>query len=357
MIVSPARPQTNQGATSTAMGTSVSNPSSVKSGRIQSLDTLRGLAILLVVAGHYLPERIEPRALAEFVSTWRVGGVMLFFLISGFLIEQTLAKEIDPVVYLLRRIFRIAPAYWVSLPIIVGIEMASGHPVTPVHVAVINALLLQDILASPLMNGVFWTLLIETKFYLIAPVIVRLGSWATGLIPFVVLLVNGAILARRTEASNLLNYANICFVGMNFSLWHRGLISDGRLAALVFATSGSMLFFPNYFPLGHAAFMLLNSGLLALALTKRFHIGPVAFLGKISYSWYLYHTALGYPLFAFLAHHDSLIPGWLTIPVVIAITILASWVSYVIVERPAIPLGRRLDDQWSAYRTHAGVAV
>ena len=94
--------------------------------RIPQLDGLRGIAILLVIALHYLNDS-EHGAFGSFLyrfgCAFRLGwaGVDLFFVLSGFLIGGILLEARESVNYFrtfyLRRCFRILPIYylWVTL--------------------------------------------------------------------------------------------------------------------------------------------------------------------------------------------------------------------------------------------------
>jgi peptidoglycan/LPS O-acetylase OafA/YrhL len=83
--------------------------------RNQSLDLLRGIAILLVIAHHYIPPQRE--------SILHVGGmgVDLFFVLSGYLICNLLFSEIKATGsvqigrFLIRRSLKIYPAFYVFL--------------------------------------------------------------------------------------------------------------------------------------------------------------------------------------------------------------------------------------------------
>src|SRR5271168_1850806 len=86
---------------------------------LAALDALRGVAILLVVIGHYLPGRVIGGTFGEILGPWAVGGVILFFMLSGFLIERNLSHGVSPIRYALRRMFRILPAYWLSIVVLI----------------------------------------------------------------------------------------------------------------------------------------------------------------------------------------------------------------------------------------------
>jgi peptidoglycan/LPS O-acetylase OafA/YrhL len=202
--------------------------------RIGALDSIRGIAILFVLVGHYLPFNLVQGSAALILSPFAQGGVILFFLLSGFLIDNNLARDGNLARYSLHRVFRIIPAYWVALAVILVFEgFITRERLFSAREVAINALLLNDIILAALMSGVFWTLLIESRFYIAAPVVKRLGERATFLLPFALVLLNLAVLATRHQSSNLLTYITYCFVGMQFSLWRRGEISLPQLAVVI----------------------------------------------------------------------------------------------------------------------------
>jgi peptidoglycan/LPS O-acetylase OafA/YrhL len=320
-------------------------------GRLTALDAVRGLAIVLVVMGHYLPGRLFEGLTATIVGPFALGGVTLFFMLSGFLIERHLTHDGHLIRYAMRRIMRIFPAYLICLAVIFTLDritqQAAGWTARDIAG---NAMLLQDVLGVPLMSGVFWTLLVETKFYAIAAFVMRAGTTATRIAPYLVIAANTMIYARRGEASNLLTYMTFCFVGMQFGPWSRGHLSTRTIALLIAVTAATSGLFVNYFKVGVSLFVLIDAAIIWLALQIPFKAAPLPFLGSISYSWYLYHAAIGYPLMTGIAVwlKDTSLP---TAPISIAAGVLATlaiaWVSYTIIETTGVRLGRALEQHWT----------
>jgi len=314
---------------------------------LAALDALRGLAIVLVVIGHYLPGRVVGDPLAQVLRPWAVGGVVLFFLLSGFLIGRNLAHGNSTIGYALRRVFRILPAYWGSLVLLILLhrlilkETDFGSP----RDTFFNALLLQDFGNAPLFNPAFWTLLIEAKFYILAPFLVLGGKRVIQFAPYLAIVANGAILARRAEASNLLTYLTFCFLGMNFELWYRKKLSSKTLSLLVVCAAISIGIYSPYYNIGLTLFGLINGGLLALGLSYGPHLRLQAFIfiGALSYSWYLYHGGLGYPLMTGLETSHWLASPLISTVIGVVVTLFAAWLSYRLIEQPGISLGRRLE--------------
>ncbi len=101
------------------------NPKPNHLNKINSVNYLRGIAVLIVMVHHLLfcynarwyvikdilkfPDRTLQMSLLE-ITGWVGGsfGVAVFFLISGFVIPLTLARQ-SSIVFLIRRVFRIYP--------------------------------------------------------------------------------------------------------------------------------------------------------------------------------------------------------------------------------------------------------
>lgn len=92
--------------------------------RIPSLDSLRAVAIMMVIAQHLSSGHTI--AMLDYLWRFQFGdlGVRIFFVISGFLITSLLRKEfrkngrIDLSRFYLRRALRIFPAYYTFLAIL-----------------------------------------------------------------------------------------------------------------------------------------------------------------------------------------------------------------------------------------------
>ncbi len=148
------------------------------SSRVPSLDGLRAVAILLVIAGHVTDRTIH-------TGGWRTGlldraaplGVDLFFTISGFIITSLLLRErrqtgeIHLWRFYARRAVRLWPALWV-LVLVTGLLGAIGV-YTIRATDILGALLfINDYLVGPQHAMVLyhtWSLAIEEQFYLIWP--------------------------------------------------------------------------------------------------------------------------------------------------------------------------------------------
>jgi peptidoglycan/LPS O-acetylase OafA/YrhL len=155
------------------------------SGRIAFLDGLRGVAILLVVLFHAYARWPEFYPYGDrfvgnpFVDT-RVDGVLLFFVISGFVILMSLEASAGFFGFLYRRWLRLFPAMLVASIVVYGLaHLIDGWPrgrVEPVNLLPGLTLLGEDVWmrltgrsweAVASLEGAFWSLYVETRFYLI----------------------------------------------------------------------------------------------------------------------------------------------------------------------------------------------
>ena len=159
--------------------------------RVKELDGLRALAILLVVAWHYLGAGDGPSSIP-----WRVfivgrTGVDLFFVLSGYLITHILlANRQSPNFFSAfygRRSFRILPIYFVMVFIyLIGRQLSGSAPILfggtlPWWSYVIGLqniwMTIQQTYGAAWLAGT-WSLAVEEQFYLIFPLVVYfLPSW------------------------------------------------------------------------------------------------------------------------------------------------------------------------------------
>ena len=76
--------------------------------RYNALDSIRGLAALFVMLGHYLPCKLVPWNF--FLSGSE--SVIMFFMLSGFVLSNLLFNNKTTYYeYIIRRVFRIYPVY------------------------------------------------------------------------------------------------------------------------------------------------------------------------------------------------------------------------------------------------------
>lgn len=180
------------------------------------LDLVRSAAIVLVLLRHgYRSVGAAsdgvPRAFASFLLNGWI-GVDLFFVLSGYLISRHLLRNglgthgFDFRRYVAARALRIVPAYVATIALV----CLSAFPLyavsesdLPYRVAY-HLLFLQDYLPSDI-EVVFWSLAVEEKFYLLAPLFVWFvltrGSLRGGLVVILGALLVSPIVRAATWAA------------------------------------------------------------------------------------------------------------------------------------------------------------
>lgn len=134
--------------------------------RLYYLDSLRAIAALMVVFSHFV-ERTPLHDLLVFrYFTPGQFGVVVFFILSGFVIPYSLKEGPAAVVrFSISRFFRLYPAYWVSVGLAaIAIVYFQKAPLEP-KLVMANLTMLQLGMGFQDMFGVYWTLLIELVFY------------------------------------------------------------------------------------------------------------------------------------------------------------------------------------------------
>lgn len=152
-------------------------------GRRIELDFVRGLAILAVMLDHFVSVPSGVGLLDAFDGAFRalgLEGVNLFFTLSGFLVGGLLLRQlaekgtIDAWRFIVRRIFKIWPAYYFLLLFHL---VAGRHPVDTFFWQ--NALHVQNYLGTSITQT--WSLAIEEHFYLFLPPVLLLAArWRIG---------------------------------------------------------------------------------------------------------------------------------------------------------------------------------
>lgn len=349
----------------------------METNRIPSLDGLRALSILLVLLAHVCG---TPGFFGHGAIAWTgpVGplGVHVFFVISGYLITGLLLKEhrrtgtISLRMFYFRRAFRILPASFLYIGVILGgvwLGRVVLHPGEAFH------LLTYTINYQPETAwrvAHMWSLSVEEHFYLVWPLIfwllgIRKGAWFAASILAIAPVcrylliaqtgISGQPLQTQAVADSLAAGCLLAILRpwLHRQEWYRRILN---FRAAAFLPLLALLL--NFYPYGRIRWVVVQSVLdlnivlmIDYCITRpesplgRFlNYRPVAFIGVISYSLYLWQQA-------FL---DRVEPSWITtFPQNLVLSFVAAAASYYLVESPFLHLRKRLEDRWAAGRTRA----
>lgn len=140
--------------------------------RIVELDALRALAAINLVLFHFTHVyAVKFGYTAPLGFEWPYGayGVEMFFILSGFVNAMSLLRRGQPGNFLLARLIRIAPIFWVAIFAnmwFLSMAPLDSQPVSPGQ-WLANLTLMPRIAGYECVDPVMWTLQIEMLFYLI----------------------------------------------------------------------------------------------------------------------------------------------------------------------------------------------
>jgi peptidoglycan/LPS O-acetylase OafA/YrhL len=307
-------------------------------------DCLRGIAALTVMVAH-LPGTPLSTDLGQ-------AGVRLFFIVSGYCIFLSLNAGQGPGLrsFLLKRGFRLYPAYWLSIAVAVAL---AGGTVGAGTVAA-NVTMLQRFMGVNDIVGVYWTLFYEVIFYVLAMVLHAAGlsrSLRGLMAALAVVSVLGIVAAAlRGLAGVPAPIALFIFValflggGVLYHLQAAGRSDEPGVWAGVLAFCGVMLVMPWLVSQGESlgGSHWARYGGYCLTAVAAFRLGTtwlplrsrvLAFVGSISYSLYLIHELV-------IAEVAARWDGVAMAAISVGLSLAAAYAMWVLVERPGVRLGQ-----------------
>lgn len=355
---------------------------------IPALDGFRGIAILLVVIGHWGFGQYLPGGF----------GVNLFFFISGFLITRLMINEhkkngkVDLKNFYARRMLRLYPALIFMLAVSVSYTVLIGCQVS-----------LNDILSTLFyyrnyymiygkpdvsfqcskVYGIVWSLAVEEHFYIIFPVLfLLLYKRLVYLVTTIAVLLVGVLLWRfyivdtqgisslvveriyrltDTRADAIL-YGCLLSIIMDSSIKdaymrfvsHKLTFTIAVLILLFTFVYRDLAFRETYrYSLQGLVFLCLIPAVLYARTYKHlltiFNHSVLTYIGKISYSLYMFHW-VGVCLAEYYVGPERGGFSWLAIaiPVGLGLTLI----SFYFVEKPMIAIRKRFGSNVQADNTH-----
>ena len=134
----------------------------ITKSRVAELDLLRFVAAISVVLYHYgygAPFGVAASHVTEFGFL----GVQLFFMISGFVILWT-AMNKSAFEFIASRISRLYPTFWACVLLTAATLFFLGRKIGP-RMLLANLTMIPGPLRQPMLDDVYWTLVVEIKFY------------------------------------------------------------------------------------------------------------------------------------------------------------------------------------------------
>lgn len=346
--------------------------------RIFALDALRGLAALAVVMSHCLGAvditAVQEKALRRSVLApifHGNGSVDLFFVLSGFVLTRSLIRRrggAATLAYCLRRVLRIHPPYVLAVLLAWVVSLSISDPggshgvsrwlryYINVHVgpsAVLESLWFPGIAHNLLPVG--WTLYVEMIVSLTLPAM----AWAMRRSHWSLIVAAAACLPYLGLTSQLCLHTVAFSAGAAAFLererWHAPLAGARRVTRTGFLLIAFVVFLlplfsplDDWHPLHVLGYTLGSLGIIACvessnSLRRVLSFGPLLRLGRNSYSLYLLHFPLLVLLASTAPRPDSPMAGGIALALmVVAATVVAAEISYLVVERTSIAYGERV---------------
>jgi peptidoglycan/LPS O-acetylase OafA/YrhL len=291
-------------------------------------------------------------------------AVLFFFVLSGFVLAIPFTRgPVSPTAFIVKRVVRIYPAYWICLAVAIGAFSIFENP----HLTFGTVANYIGLVGGETQNydSVTWSLAQEMRLSLLFPLIMLpvvrfrsrwvligslpllVGPYALPLLggdgPVLILgsfvatayyawfFVIGAVAAKHFEG--MVAYAR-AMNARRAALWLAvAIITYGMLPALGFAArleEGAV---------GIAIIGLMVFGIARPGLSRLLMSPILQFLGRISYSYYLIHVVV----IKFLVHLlFPAVPGVAIAAAAIGGTLLVAWIVYRWIEVPSIKLGQAL---------------
>lgn len=318
--------------------------------RVAYLDGWRGLAVLLVLVGH-------------FSSTgWLSGfGVELFFVLSGRLMSNILLEQQQPLpTFALRRMMRILPALAVYIALVVLVGGLSGVPTAKLYRgAIASGLFISNYLVGGDLLTVFqhtWSLAVEEHSYIALAAIGAFGRRdprrCTQIALGVALLMMAAAalrVAMRDDRWQLYLHSETRGASILVAFAIASFTQDlgSRMPTLIRQWSASVAFLAAFsltaLQLPAQVFFTFGTMLLAISVNLIDHAHPsvqrmlcdpvLTWFGLISFSLYLWQQP-------FYSSH----PAGVSLALIIPSALILAAGSFYFVERPARRLLNRSNE-------------
>ena len=294
----------------------------VKRVRFYDMDLYRFVAAVIVVMFHYTfrgfaaddLSTIEFPYLAQ-VFKYGYLGVDLFFMISGFVILLTACNK-NIIDFTISRMVRLYPAFWVSVTFTAlaawffGSEKFAVEPMQ--YIA--NLSMVSGYFGIKYVDGVYWTLLVEIRFYLLVGLFLLFGKiqyfkyflilWS--LVAWVNLHVN---ISGQVAFLLLLDWASYFIAGATFylikveggHLWKTVMVISAYLLSLQYAWL-RIPFLEVHYSSGFSEVIIgviitvfyLCMAATAYGKTDMINRKEMLVLGVLTYPLYLIHQNIGY---------------------------------------------------------------
>src|SRR6478672_9647962 len=352
-----------------------------RSPYIKPLDSLRAIAVILVLIWHWLPRD-------SYLNTVRTGpfGVTVFFVLSGFLITRILLENRNEAGafkhsrssilknFYIRRALRIFPAYYFTLFMVAifhhRVNFPFPHKELVTNLSYTSNFYVFSIKAWPPLTPHFWSLAVEEQFYLVWP-LAMLFTPKKYLLHLIALFIGIGIisqfLASDPEFSYVLPQTCLDALGLGGLLawivvYKPGWLSKTYQFISIAAICSLMIMALDWLGLAfyhqwRILYSLLDTWMICYILINQQKRTPILSvlnnpilisIGKVSYGMYLYHVLFFYLFwsktmelfFRFIPFIQSNYYPYLFFVLNGCVLYLLCWLSWTLLEKPILDLKR-----------------
>jgi peptidoglycan/LPS O-acetylase OafA/YrhL len=336
----------------------------VHTSRYYELDLLRFIAASMVLLYHYCftnptlaVTHVAYPELSWF-SMYGFYGVPLFFVISGFVIPLS-ADGKTPGQFVASRAGRLYPAFWAacSLTFATAALLSAGSKPIPAVRYLINMTMMSGWVGGDFVDGVYWTLFVEMRFYLLVFLALTLKlsrrQITAGLVAWLLLSIVNFEYYSPLQRILTLNKAPYFVIGMVCYSLFRGDRRPLNYVILLVSMVMAHAYELREFDEATTKFGVLHDHRVLLALetacfgifilfahkaTERFGAPWMRVAGALTYPLYLTHAVIGEVIFNRLY---PFLGRWTLLLGIAATMLVVAYLINVLVERPLSPLVRR----------------
>jgi peptidoglycan/LPS O-acetylase OafA/YrhL len=317
------------------------------------IDSLRGLAVLAVCLFHFISENDKLSISENFQNTFVFGakGVQVFFVISSIVLPLVLVqinyKLKSFFRFLLRRLVRLEPVYLFSILAIIIISwlISFSHNGATTHLPSYENLSWHLAYLIPFtpdgtwINPVYWSLGIEFQYYIALGILFPLAlnkKWHIRALFYFLFLIAPFWI---NDYEFFTHWSAYFLFGLAYLLWSKKIIKPLEFLMVGLLSLSVIILKLELFD---AILALLT--VLVVHLFRNQKVPGLHQLGLISYSLYLFHTIIGTKVQSFILNYNSS-SGWQVLSIVLALvsSIAASYLVYLIVEKPTTRLSKKVN--------------
>jgi peptidoglycan/LPS O-acetylase OafA/YrhL len=337
--------------------TPLASTQSLTRGRIPSLDGMRGFCILLVLASHTVGSSNFPRF--YFLGGLAAIGLVVFFVLSGFLITTVLMREqartgtISLKNFYIRRFLRIFPVAYLYIGVIALLSFLGIIGLRPHDLAFAISYLMDFHHDRAWYLGHLWYLTVEEQFYLLWPATVTILGFRRGcflafaglvFIPFTRITISRLVPTMSPSFDVPGGTASIltgCVLALSFQwMTTKRAFASNVFSILLLGAVALRLYTWNHGYTVHGFSYVINI-LVALAVFRCIAV-PDDRLGRILNSKALMFVGgLSYSIYVWQQLFLPPIPPGSSFPLNLLAALATALCSYYLIERPCLNLKKR----------------